>query len=85
MEAYVRCPLEVCIKREAQRGKTFYAPKGIYRKAFTGKSATIPGIGVPYEEPSHPEVTVDSEKLSPSQCAQKILEVLKKNLFILKL
>ena len=78
MEAYVRCPLEVCIKREAQRGKNFYAPKGIYKKAFTGKSATVPGIGVPYEEPSHPEVTVDSDKLNPSQCAQKILEVLKK-------
>jgi adenylylsulfate kinase len=78
MEAYVRCPLEVCMKREAERGKTFYAPKGIYKKAFTGKSATVPGIGVPYEEPSNPEVTVDSNKLSPGQCAQRVLEVIKK-------
>lgn len=37
METYIRCPLELCIKREAERGKTFYAPKGIYRKAFNRK------------------------------------------------
>ncbi|NIQ04948.1 MAG: adenylyl-sulfate kinase [Candidatus Korarchaeota archaeon] len=76
IEAYVRCPLELCIKRETEREKTFYAPKGIYRKVLTGKSATVPGIGVPYEEPLRPEVTVDSDKLNPSQCAQRILEAL---------
>jgi len=78
METYVRCPLELCIKREAERGKTFYAPKGIYRKALTGKSATVPGIGVPSEEPLHPKITVDSDQLNPSQCTQRILEVLTK-------
>lgn len=76
MEAYVRCPLEVCIKREARRGKTFYAPKGIYEKAFTGDSATVPGVGVPYEEPFNPEVVVDSDKLDAGRCAERILEVL---------
>jgi len=76
LEAYVRCPLEICIERESKRGKTFYAPKGIYKKAFTGKSATVPGMGAPYEEPLHPEVTVDSDKLNPSQCAQRILDAL---------
>jgi len=76
MEAYVRCPLEVCIKRERRRGRTFYAPKGIYEKAFTGKSATVPGVGVPYEEPLNPEAVVDSDKLDAGQCAERILEVL---------
>jgi len=76
IEAYVRCPLEVCIKREDQRGKTFYAPEGIYNKAFTRQSATVPGVGVPYEEPPNPEVVIDSDKLDPSQCAERILEVL---------
>lgn len=76
MESYVRCPLEVCIKRESRRGKTFYAPKGIYKKAFMGESATVPGIGVPYEEPLNPEVVVDSDKLNAGQCAERILEVL---------
>jgi len=76
MEAYLRCPLEVCIQREGRRGKTFYAPKGIYEKAFTGESATVPGLGVPYEEPLNPKVVVDSHKLDAGQCAQRILEVL---------
>lgn len=77
MEAYVRCPLELCIQREADRGKeVFYAPRDIYTKAFTGKSTTVPGIEVPYEEPLHPEVVVDSDKLNPNQCAQRILEAL---------
>lgn len=78
MEAYIRCPLEICIKRETERGKTFHAPKEIYKKAFEGESATVPGIGVPYEEPKNPEVTVNSDKLNPTQCAQRILEVLEK-------
>jgi adenylylsulfate kinase len=78
MEAYIRCPLEVCIKRETKRKIYAYAPKGVYKKAFTGKSATVPGIGVPYEEPKDPEVIVDSDKLDAEQCAQKILETLMK-------
>jgi len=48
------------------------APRDIYKKAFTGKSTTVPGIGVPYEQPQNPEVTVDSDKQSPEECAEKI-------------
>lgn len=77
MEAYVRCPLEVCIEREAKRGMDVYgAPRNIYAKALSGESKTVPGLGVPYEEPVNPEVTVDSDKLSPEECAEKILRVL---------
>jgi len=72
IEAYVRCPLEICIEREAKRGKTFMAPRDIYKKAFIGKSTTVPGIGVPYEQPQNPEVTVDSDKQSLEECAEKI-------------
>lgn len=82
MEVYLQCPLEVCIQRETGRKRLVYAPKGIYKKAFTGKSATVPGIGVPYEEPLHPEVTVNSEKLTAEQCAQEILEAMQKASFL---
>jgi adenylylsulfate kinase len=78
IEAYIRCPLEICIKRESERGKTFDAPENIYEKALTRKSATVPGIGAPYEEPLHPHLIVDSDKLNPNQCAQKILEEITK-------
>ncbi len=76
IEVYVRCPLELCIEREAKRGKTFMAPRDIYKKAFTGKSKTVPGIGVPYEQPQNPEVTVDSNKQSPEECAEKIYKTI---------
>lgn len=72
IEAYVRCPLEICIERESKRGKRFMAPKDIYKKGLSGEAPTVPGLGVPYEEPSHPEVTVDSDHMSPEECAQKI-------------
>lgn len=75
MEAYIRCPLGLCIEREFRRKRRVHrAPKAIYRKALSGASKTVPGIGVPYEEPFSPEVTVDSDKLSPDECAHKILE-----------
>jgi len=76
IEAYVHCPLEICMERESKRGITFHAPKDIYKKGITGKSVTVPGLGAPYEPPLKPEVTVDSEKLSPKECAQKILKTL---------
>lgn len=78
MEAYIRCPLEICIQRETKRKEYAHAPKGIYKKAFTSGSTTVPGVGAPYEEPLQPEVTVDSDRLDPDQCAQKILKTLMK-------
>ncbi|MBS7641156.1 MAG: adenylyl-sulfate kinase [Candidatus Bathyarchaeia archaeon] len=77
MEAYLKCPLEVCVERESRRGLDSYgAPSGIYAKAFRGESKTVPGIGAPYEEPLNPEVAVDSDKLSPEECAERILKVI---------
>lgn len=78
IEAYICCPLDICIERESNRGIRFHAPKGIYKKGVTGKSSTVPGLGAPYEPPLKPEVTVDSERLSPEECAQKILNTLTK-------
>ncbi len=76
IEAYLKCPLEVCMERESKRGKTFHAPRAIYKRALKGKAPTVPGMGAPYEEPLHPEITLDSEKLSPEECAQKIYEAI---------
>lgn len=76
MEAYVRCPLQLCIEREAKRDNTFMAPRDIYKGAFMGKSKNVPGIGVPYEKPLNPEVTVDSAKQIPEECAEKIRETM---------
>jgi len=75
-EIYLKCPLELCIEREKRRIESSYAPRGIYEKAFARRSSTVPGVGVPYEEPLNPELTLDSKELSPRQCAEKIVEEL---------
>ena len=76
MEAYLECPLEVCMKREAKRKETRQAPKQIYAKALKGEAPTVPGIGQPYEEPLNPEITLNTAKNTPEECAQKMLEMI---------
>lgn len=76
IEAYLECPLEVCMERESKRKDTRLAPRKIYEKALKGKAPTVPGIGQPYEEPLNPEVKVDSASVSPLECAKKIMAVI---------
>lgn len=78
IEVYLECPLEVCIEREAKREKTYYAPKEIYTKAIEGKAPTVPGFGQPYEVPLNPEITINTAKFKPKECAKKILTVIPK-------
>jgi len=49
VEVYVDSPLDLCIARD---------PKGIYRKARSGESSTVPGVQASYEPPEHPDVVV---------------------------
>jgi adenylylsulfate kinase len=74
IEAYLKCPLKICVEREAKRAKTYEAPRHIYARATKKEASTVPGMGQPYEPPSNPEVTLDTVKLTPEQCAQKIMQ-----------
>jgi len=78
LEAYLECPLEVCMEREAERGKTYQAPKKIYTKAKEGIAPTVPGMGQPYESPLNAEITIDTTERTPEECAKKILDVILK-------
>ncbi len=71
--AYARCPLEVCIAREERRKNAFGAPKAIYEKGHTGKSATVPGLNVPYEEPLDAAVIIDTDKETITEGVEKLL------------
>ncbi len=73
-EIYIECPIEVCMAREAGRTAQF-APKGIYRKGKTGKSATVPGLNVPYEPPLKPMMTIDCET-SPEEAGKRAAEAI---------
>jgi adenylylsulfate kinase len=56
---YARCSLPVCEARD---------PKGLYRRARADGRMTLPGIGVPYQEPSDADQVVDTDApLTPAQ------------------
>jgi adenylylsulfate kinase len=73
MEVYLECPIEVCMQREAKRKNKHLAPASIYRKAEEGRSHTVPGVGVPYEEPPAPELKIAYSKLSTEAAAKMVL------------
>lgn len=74
-ELYIRCPLEVCMQREAGR-KAVFSPKGIYKKS-TRTGAAVPGVNVPYEEPLDPEIVIDSDKMRLDDCARKAADAIR--------
>ena len=69
-EVFIRCPIKVCMEREAHR-KAVFSPKGIYKKSAASR-ATVPGVNVPYEEPLEPEVVIDSDRMAPDESARKV-------------
>lgn len=62
-EVWLQTPLEVCQQRD---------PKGLYRKALSGAARDMVGVSIAYEVPQHPEVCIDTLKLSPDKAARKI-------------
>jgi adenylylsulfate kinase len=68
IEVAVECPLELAMQRDY---------KGTYQRGQQGESATVPGLQDPYEAPVHPEVVIDTTKLSAHDAARKVLEVVK--------
>ncbi len=73
-EAFIRCPLEVCMEREARR-KAVFSPKGIYKKSAHA-GANVPGVNVPYEEPLKPEIIIDSDKMNPDVSAKRAADTI---------
>ena len=66
VEVYVKCPVEECIRRDV---------KGLYAKALRGELLGFTGISDPYEEPSNPEITVETDVLTLRQCMDRIINV----------
>lgn len=67
IEVYVKCPLDVCMKRDV---------KGLYRKVMEGSVKTLPGIQTIYEEPLKPEVIVETDKLSIDESIELVVNKL---------
>ena len=66
-EVWVQCDPVVCRERD---------PKGIYARAAAGQATTVPGVGAGYEPPLNPEYQVATDRLTPKEAAEQLLDQL---------
>ena len=66
-EIYCKCAFETCATRDV---------KGLYQRAQQGEIKNLIGRDNPYEEPLHPDVTVDTGLLSIDESIEKIFAAL---------
>jgi len=67
IEIFCHCPVAVCEQRDV---------KGLYRRARAGEIKAFTGISSPYEDPRHPELSVDTSNKSVDECVEEILAYL---------
>jgi len=67
IEVFVDTPLEECIKRD---------PKGLYKKALDGEIKEFTGINSPYEEPTNPDIYINTTKNDISSSVDLIIKYL---------
>lgn len=73
IEIYVKCPLEVCKQRDV---------KGFYKKANEGIIKNFTGVNDPYEEPEHPEIVVETDRMGVDESVKKIVSYLENARYI---
>ena len=71
VEIYVKASVEECARRDV---------KGLYEKAFKGEIKEFTGVSDPYEPPSAPEITLDTENETPEESAGKVLAYVEERL-----
>jgi adenylylsulfate kinase-like enzyme len=64
VEVYVKASVEECAQRDV---------KGLYEKAFKGEITDFTGVNDPYEEPSSPELVLDTERHGPEESATLVV------------
>jgi len=67
VEVFVATSVEECARRDV---------KGLYEKAFSGEIKEFTGVSDPYEEPSDPELRIDTEKHPPEESARIVIDKL---------
>lgn len=68
VEVFVSASLEECERRDV---------KGLYKKARAGEIKNFTGIDDPYEQPSNPEIVVDTETQTEEESAAQIIDYIK--------
>jgi adenylylsulfate kinase len=70
VECYVAADLETCESRDT---------KGLYKKARAGEIPEFTGISAPYEEPTSPELVIDTNGQSVDESVAVLVEYLEKS------
>ncbi|OPH53172.1 adenylyl-sulfate kinase [Paenibacillus ferrarius] len=73
IEVYVKCSIDVCEQRD---------PKGLYKKARVGEIKDFTGISAPYEEPTVPELVIETDKQDIEDSVKKIITYIKNKGYI---
>jgi len=69
VEVFCDAPLDICESRDV---------KGLYKKARSGEIPEFTGVSSPYENPSKPELILDTNTLSIKECLEKIISYISK-------
>ena len=69
IQIYISTSLDECAKRDT---------KGLYAKALSGELKGFTGVNDPYEIPKNPELTIDTENMTPEESVQKVMIFLEK-------
>lgn len=71
VEVFVDAPLELCEQRDV---------KGLYKKARAGEVKNFTGIDSPYEVPQHPDIVIETGKLSVDESISRLLRYIEPRL-----
>ena len=69
VEVYVKASVDECARRDV---------KGLYEKAFKGEIKEFTGVSDPYEEPTDPEIVLDTETHSAEVSAEFVVAELER-------
>ncbi len=83
IEVYIKCPLDICIKRETNRKESLVMARiykkalerKMHRKKFDGLGQVI-GVDVPFEENKSSEIIINSNEVKPLDAAKRIFRKL---------
>jgi adenylyl-sulfate kinase len=64
VEVHVATSLAECERRD---------PKGLYAMAHAGELPDFTGVASPYEEPTNPELRLNTENRSPAECSAIVI------------
>ena len=73
IEVFLNCDIKTCVKSD---------PKGLYKKANSGRIKDFTGISSAYEKPLRPEIELDTGALKAAGCTNIIIGYLKKKGYI---